>query len=126
MVSQRPRQTRQRHIFGPVPSRRLGLSLGIDLVPFKTCTFDCTYCRLGRTTHKTLQRKEYVPVKEVLVELEQTLKKVPRPDFITLSGSGEPTLHSGLRDIIMGVRTITSLPVAILTNGSLLYDKDVR
>jgi wyosine [tRNA(Phe)-imidazoG37] synthetase (radical SAM superfamily) len=126
MVSQKPRPNRQSHVFGPVPSRRLGLSLGIDLVPFKTCTFDCIYCQLGRTTHKTVQRKEYVPVSEILDELEHTLKRVPRPDFITLSGSGEPTLHLGLRDIILGVRGITSLPVAVITNSSLLNNKEVR
>jgi wyosine [tRNA(Phe)-imidazoG37] synthetase (radical SAM superfamily) len=119
-------QTRFSHVFGPIHSRRLGLSLGVDLVPFKTCTFDCVYCQLGRTINKTLCRKEYVPVNDVLSELECTLKKGPRPDFITISGSGEPTLHSGLKDIIMGIRAITSLPVAVLTNGSLFNDKDVR
>lgn len=126
MPSQKQQQDRQHCVFGPVPSRRLGLSLGIDLVPFKTCTFDCIYCQLGRTTNKTLQRKEYVPVDEILGDLERNLKNIPRPDFITLSGSGEPTLHSGLRDIIIGIRTITTLPVAVLTNGSLFNDKDVR
>ena len=126
MPSQKQQQDRQHYVFGPVLSRRLGLSLGIDLVPFKTCTFDCIYCQLGRTTNKTLQRKEYVPVDEILGDLERYLKNIPRPDFITLSGSGEPTLHSGLRDIIIGIRTITTLPVAVLTNGSLFNDKDVR
>jgi wyosine [tRNA(Phe)-imidazoG37] synthetase (radical SAM superfamily) len=114
------------YIFGPVFSRRIGLSLGIDLVPFKTCTFDCIYCQLGHTSLKTGIRQEYVPVNAVLSQLNEALKKVPRPDFITLSGSGEPTLHSRLGDIIHGIRRITSLPVAVLTNGSLLYDSEVR
>ena len=114
------------YVFGPVFSRRLGLSLGIDLVPFKTCTFDCIYCQLGPTSLKTGLRQEYVPVTDVLFQLKNALKKVPRPDFITLSGSGEPTLHSRLGDIIRGIRSITSLPVAVLTNGSLFYDSKVR
>ncbi|HOF19312.1 MAG TPA: radical SAM protein, partial [Phycisphaerae bacterium] len=80
-----------RHIFGPVPSRRLGRSLGVDLVPFKTCTYDCIYCQLGRTTHKTVERREWVPLDDVLAELKEKL--AARPDYITLSGSGEPTLY---------------------------------
>ena len=83
-----------KHIFGPVPSRRLGRSLGVDLVPFKVCSYDCIYCQLGRTTYKTVERKEWVPMDAVLDELKQKL--IPRPDYITLSGSGEPTLHSRL------------------------------
>jgi len=126
MVIQMPRRIRQNHVFGPVRSRRLGYSLGVDLVPLKTCTFDCIYCQLGRTTHKTLGRKEYIPTGAVLEELEQTLGRIPRPDYITISGSGEPTLHSGIGDVIAGIRAFTSLPVAVLTNGSLFYDETVR
>ena len=103
-------QKKSRHIFGPVPSRRLGLSLGVDLVPFKTCTFDCIYCQLGRTTHKTIKRTEYVPVGDILDDLKQTLGGPLEPDYITLSGSGEPTLHSGLGDIIEGIRAVSALP----------------
>jgi len=125
-VSQKLRPNSQSHVFGPVPSRRLGLSLGIDLVPFKTCTFDCVYCQLGHTTHKTLQQAEYVPVGEILDDLKMALRKTPKPDFITLSGSGEPTLHSEIGAIIAGARAITALPVAVLTNGSLLNDEKVR
>ncbi len=77
-----------RHVFGPVPSRRLGRSLGVDLVPFKTCTYDCIYCQLGRTTCKTIERKEWVPLDDVVRELKMRLES--RPDYITLSGSGEP------------------------------------
>jgi wyosine [tRNA(Phe)-imidazoG37] synthetase (radical SAM superfamily) len=111
-------------IFGPVPSRRLGRSLGVDLVPFKTCTYDCIYCQLGRTTNKTIERREWVPLDDVLAELE--VKLATRPDYITLSGSGEPTLYSRLDELIAGIRSMTDVPVAVLTNGSLLWDEDVR
>lgn len=112
------------HIFGPVPSRRLGRSLGVDLVPFKTCSYDCIYCQLGRTTNKTVARREWVPLDEVLAELE---KKLPtRPDYITLSGSGEPTLFSRLGELIDGIRRRTAIPIAVLTNGSLLWQEEVR
>lgn len=112
------------YVFGPVPSRRLGRSLGVDLVPFKTCTYDCIYCQLGRTTRKTVQRKEWVPTAAVLEELKRKLAS--HPDCITFSGSGEPTLHSGLGKIIEQVRAMTKIPVAVLTNGSLLWQPEVR
>ncbi len=112
------------YLFGPVPSRRLGRSLGVDLVPFKTCSYDCIYCQLGQTTCKTLHRKEWVPVELVLRELEQKLDS--RPDYITLSGSGEPTLFKPIDKLIDGIRALTDIPVAVLTNGSLLDDQDVR
>lgn len=115
-----------KHIFGPVPSRRLGRSLGIDLVPFKTCSYDCIYCQLGRTTVKTLERKEYVPVANVLSELDRKLTDGVSADYITLSGSGEPTLHSRLGELIAGVKQRTGIPLAVLTNGSLLWDPSVR
>ncbi len=103
------------HVFGPVPSRRLGRSLGVDLVPFKTCTYDCIYCQLGRTTCLTVQRKEWVPLDGVLDDLR---RKLPcRPDYITLSGSGEPTLYSRLDELIDRIKTMTDVPVAVLTNG---------
>lgn len=113
-----------KHIFGPVPSRRLGRSLGVDLVPFKTCTYDCIYCQLGVTTCKTMQRKEWVSVKKVLKELKENLAS--NPDYITLSGSGEPTLYSRLDELINGIHSMTDIPVAVLTNGSLLWQKEVR
>ena len=112
------------YIFGPVPSRRLGRSLGVDLVPFKTCTYDCIYCQLGRTTQKTLQRKEWVPLDDVLVELRGRLTS--RPDYITLTGSGEPTLFSRIGELIDRIKAVTDIPVAVLTNGSLLWQKGVR
>ena len=112
--------------FGPVPSRRLGRSLGIDFLPFKTCTYDCIYCQLGRTTTKTIDRQEYFPVDDVLKEIEEKLKKVSRPDYITLSGSGEPTLYSRISDIISGIKEFSDIPVAVLTNGSLFWINEVR
>ena len=104
------------YVFGPVPSRRLGRSLGVDLVPFKTCTYDCIYCQLGRTTNRTIERRQWIPLNDVLAELEKKL--TTRPDYITLSGSGEPTLYSRLDEVIAGVRSMTDIPIAVLTNGS--------
>jgi len=115
-----------KHLFGPVPSRRLGRSLGVDLTPFKICSFDCVFCQLGRTTNKTVKREEYVPVKEVIAELGEWLKRGNSADYITLSGSGEPTLNSEFGQVIEFVRSVTTIPVAVLTNGSLLSDPDVR
>lgn len=119
-------QRASRYIYGPVPSRRLGRSLGVDLVPFKTCSYDCIYCQLGRTTNKTIELAEYVPVDDVLAELREKLKKERRPDFIGLAGSGEPTLHARFADIVAGVKAFTDVPVAVLTNGSLLWRPEVR
>ena len=115
---------KQEYIFGPVPSRRLGRSLGVDLVPFKTCSYDCIYCQLGKTTNKTVQRKEWVPLDTVIEQLKARLDS--GPDYITLSGSGEPTLFSRLEELICRIKEITNIPVAVLTNGSLLSLPDVR
>ncbi len=118
--------TEYRHVFGPVPSRRLGHSLGVDLVPYKTCSYDCVYCQLGRTSEKTAARRGYVPTDEVIRELEQKLKEPGTIDYVTFSGSGEPTLHSGLGELIRAAKRLTDVPVAVLTNGSLLWDAGVR
>ena len=114
-----------KHVFGPVPSRRLGRSLGVDLVPFKTCTYDCVYCQLGRTTNKTVERREYAPLDVVLSEVRRKLTQC-KPDYITLSGSGEPTLYSRMDELISGIKKESCIPVAVLTNGSLLWDKTVQ
>lgn len=135
------------HIFGPVPSRRLGRSLGIDLVPHKTCTYDCLYCQVGHTTEKTAARKNWVDVDEIIAELETKLSSpvrdkasempdgrqgrpasngTSRPDYITLSGSGEPTLFAGCGELIEKIKKITDVPVAVITNGSMLSEKQVR
>ena len=115
---------KRQYIFGPVPSRRLGRSLGVDLVPFKTCTYDCIYCQLGRTTNKTIQRKEWVSTDIVINQLKAKLGS--KPDYITLSGSGEPTLSLRLEELICKIKSITDVPVAVLTNGSLLWLPEVR
>jgi len=113
------------HVFGPVPSRRLGRSLGVDLVPYKTCPYDCIYCQVGRTTCKTVERSEYVPLSDVLRELPKKLS-ASRPEVITLSGSGEPTLYSRAGELIRAVKVMSALPVVVLTNGSLLCRPEVR
>ena len=116
----------KKYLFGPVPSRRLGLSLGVDIVPFKVCTLDCVYCQLGKTTEKTIERRYSVPVEDVLSELKERLTCGLKADFITISGSGEPTLNIKLGEVIKGIKKITRIPVAILTNGTLFDDKKVR
>lgn len=121
-MSQRP----SRYVYGPVPSRRLGRSLGVDLVPFKTCSYDCVYCQLGRTTDKTTLLAEHAPVDAVLAELGEKLAEGPRPDYIGLAGSGEPTLHARLAEVVAGAKALTDVPVAVLTNGSLLWRPEVR
>lgn len=113
-------------IYGPVPSRRLGFSLGVDLVPYKICSYDCIYCQLGATPETTVRRERYIPSETILTQLEVRLKEGVRPDFITLGGSGEPTLNSDIEKIIKGVKSLTDIPVAVLTNGSLLSDEQVR
>lgn len=115
-----------KYLFGPVPSRRLGRSLGVDLVPYKTCSFDCVFCQVAPTTTKTLERKEYVPVADVIDELGDWLETEAVADYITLSGSGEPTLHAAFGQVIDFVEQKTDIPVAILTNGSLFSDTEVR
>lgn len=115
-----------RYVFGPVPSRRLGLSLGCDLAPRKVCSYDCVYCQVGRTDRLTTERASFVPVAELLSEIAAKLKAGPRPDFITLSGSGEPTLNTALAEIIAGIRKITDVRIAVLTNGSMLSLPEVR
>jgi len=114
------------HVFGPVPSRRLGFSLGVDPVVPKTCTLDCVYCELGPTTDPTVARRPYVPVDGILEELAARLAEHPDLDFITLSGSGEPTLNSDIGLLIDGIKAMTDVPVAVLTNGTLLTDPAVR
>lgn len=116
-----------KHLFGPVPSRRLGISLGVDLVPFKTCTFNCVYCECGRTTALTAKRREFIPSGEVIKELEDFLSEKPKLDYVTFSGSGEPTLHTGLGRFINFVKEkYRNYRVAVMTNGSLLFLKSVR
>jgi len=115
-----------RHVYGPVPSKRLGRSLGVDLVPYKTCTYDCIYCQLGRTTHKTSERSTYMDMDDILAELEIKLKMGSEPDYISMAGSGEPTLNRDIGNLIESIKRMTNIPVAVLTNGSLLWQPEVR
>ncbi|MBN1902046.1 radical SAM protein [Candidatus Sumerlaeota bacterium] len=115
-----------KYVYGPVPSRRLGRSLGIDLAPFKICTYDCIYCQLGRTTNKTMERREYSPFESILKELNRKLKEGASPDYISLAGSGEPTLNACTGKLIREIKNLTSIPVAVITNGSLLWMKEVQ
>jgi wyosine [tRNA(Phe)-imidazoG37] synthetase (radical SAM superfamily) len=117
-----------KYVYGPVPSRRLGKSLGIDPIPLKTCNWNCVYCQLGRTRPLVNQRKDYYPPEEILSDVHQALKS-HRPgeiDWVTFVGSGEPTLHASIGWLIREVKQMTELPVAVITNGSLLYLPDVR
>ena len=114
------------YIFGPVPSRRLGFSLGIDLVPYKTCSLDCIYCQLGRTTNKTIKTKEYTSSSLILKQLKEVLSSGRRIDYLTFSGSGEPTLNSKIGEMISEIKKVTKIPIAVLTNGTLLFKKEMR
>jgi len=117
-----------KYVFGPVPSRRLGQSLGIDTIPLKTCNWNCVYCQLGRTVPLTNERHAYVPREDVLNEVKSALAthQPGEIDWITFVGSGEPTLHSDTGWLIRAVKALTNIPVAIITNGALLYLPEVR
>jgi wyosine [tRNA(Phe)-imidazoG37] synthetase (radical SAM superfamily) len=117
-----------KYVFGPVPSRRLGQSLGIDTIPLKTCNWNCVYCQLGRTRPLTNQRKEYFPTQDILEEVHSVLEahEPGEIDWVTFVGSGEPLLHTCMGRLIQGVKRLTKLPIAVITNGSLLYLSDVR
>ena len=116
-----------KHLFGPVPSRRLGMSLGVDLIPHKICSLNCVYCECGRTTKLTHERKEYVPVDDIYKELTDFFKDNPDPEYITFSGAGEPTLHSHIGKVLEFIKELRpEIPVAVLTNGSLFGDSEVR
>ncbi|MEN8221975.1 MAG: radical SAM protein [Acidobacteriota bacterium] len=115
-----------KHIFGPVPSRRLGISLGIDIIPFKTCTLDCLYCECGRTTNHTAERRSFFSPDELMQEFRELVDDEIHLDYITFSGSGEPTLNSDIGYLIREIKKITPFPVAVLTNGTLLHRSDVQ
>ena len=116
-----------KYLFGPVPSRRLGMSLGVDLVPKKVCSLNCIYCEVGPTTKLTTERMEYIPYDKVVAELNDYFSNNPDPDYITFSGYGEPTLNSRIGDILKFIKkNKPGIPVAVLTNGTLLYDEELR
>jgi len=116
-----------KHLFGPVPSRRLGMSLGIDLIPKKVCSLNCVYCEVGKTTKLTTNRMEYVKFDHVIAELKQFMSNNPKIDYITFSGSGEPTLNSRIGDVLNFIRkNYPGVKTAILTNGTLLFNPKLR
>jgi len=117
-----------KHVYGPVPSRRLGQSLGVDPIPLKTCNWNCVYCQLGRSRPMVNERKRYFPPEDILMEVSQTLEshKPGKIDWITFVGSGETTLHADLGWLIQQTKASTDLPVAVITNGSLFYLPMVR
>jgi len=115
-----------KYIFGPVPSRRLGISLGVDLVPHKVCSLNCIYCESGKTTKLTNTREEYISSREIIKELTHFLTDKPELDFITFSGQGEPLLNKGIGRIIRFIKRNYTYKVALITNSTLLYDKQVR
>lgn len=116
-----------KYTYGPVPSRRLGVSLGVDLVPRKVCSYNCIYCQIGATTLRTIERREYIPAASILEDVRATLEDWDREvDYVSISGSGEPTLNARVGDVIRGIKGMTSVPVAVVTNGSLLWVEDVR
>lgn len=116
-----------KYLFGPVPSRRLGMSLGVDLVPKKVCSLDCVYCEVGKTTKLTLERMEYIKFDKIKEELTNYFKNNIDPDYITFSGSGEPTLNIRIGEIIQFIKkNKPDIPIAVLTNGTMFFDKGVR
>ncbi len=115
-----------KHLYGPVPSRRLGRSLGINMVPHKTCCFDCSYCQLGPTTTHTMQVAGYASSQEIMADLERWLRLDGEADYLTFAGSGEPTLQSGLAEIMSLAREHSDVPIALLTNGALLWTDQGR
>jgi wyosine [tRNA(Phe)-imidazoG37] synthetase (radical SAM superfamily) len=116
-----------KYTYGPVPSRRLGLSLGVDLVPKKICTYDCIYCQIGRPTLQTVERKEYVTARTILRDVREALHEWgDKIDYIAISGSGEPTLNTAIGEVIQGIKKLTTTPVAVITNSSLLHLEEVR
>jgi len=117
-----------KHVYGPVASRRLGRSLGIDPVPLKTCNWNCVYCQLGRTSPYQIKRKTFYPVDDLLAELDEALRRL-RPesvDYVTIVGSGETLLYAKLGELVHGIKQRCNFPVAVITNGSLLYCSDIR
>jgi len=118
--------TDYKYIYGPVPSRRLGLSLGISPIPAKYCNYSCIYCQLGRTIKLTNKREEYFKLEDIIKEFNEYLKEELEFDVVTIVGEGEPTLYSRLGELILELKKSTSKPIAVITNGALLYEENLR
>jgi wyosine [tRNA(Phe)-imidazoG37] synthetase (radical SAM superfamily) len=114
-----------KHLFGPVPSRRLGVSLGVDLVNKKTCNFNCVYCECGEAPAMESIRKEYVNIDAVVEEVKHYLEHGNHLDFITFSGNGEPTLNSGIGRLVIELKKITDTKICLITNSSTLVDSSI-
>lgn len=112
-------------IYGPVPSRRFGLSLGVDIVPHKTCPFDCIYCQLGPTDALSATPEEFFDIEEIMADVEEAMEGSPEVDVVTLAGSGDPTLYSRLGELIDRLKAVCDAPVLLITNGALLWKDDV-
>lgn len=115
-----------KYVYGPVPSRRLGISLGISPIPKKTCNYSCIYCQLGRTDHMTNTRQMFFSIEEILSEFDEVLRNEVKFDVITIVGEGEPTLYLGLGELICELKKRTEKPLAVITNGALFYDSKLR
>ncbi len=115
-----------RCVYGPVPSRRLGESLGISPIPKKACNYSCVYCQLGRTDTMTNTRSEFFPLQKIIEEFRQALEAGAYFDAVTLVGEGEPTLYSRIGELILAMKELTEKPVAVITNGALLYEEGLR
>jgi len=119
-------KTKYHYLYGPVPSRRLGQSLGVSPIPPKTCNYSCVYCQIGRTTHFTNVRQDFFPKEEILNEIKTFIKSSVSFDYITFVGEGEPTLCKSLGWLIRETKKLTDKPIAVITNGALLYDPETR
>ena len=117
---------KKQYVFGPILSRRLGKSLGVDVFPGKICNYDCIYCELGRSTKRCPAAGDCLPVETVVEAVKERLREIAQPDHVTLYGPGEPTLHNQIGEIIAGIRKISKGPVVLLTNGSLFWMGEVR
>ena len=119
-----------KYIYGPIKSRRLGLSLGLSLSLDKICDLDCIYCQWGSIGKTVLERKEYAKTEEIILELKSWMQKNPKEiqelKFVTLSGLGEPTLNTCIGKLIDQAKNITGLKIAVITNSTLLGDPAVR
>lgn len=115
-----------KYVFGPVPSRRLGLSLGVSPIPKKTCNYSCIYCQLGRTNKLSNRPMMFFEVSDIIDEFKICLDRSSEFDVVTLVGEGEPTLYSGIGELILKIKELTCKPIAVITNGALLYDKMIQ